>query len=72
MKHLMRMPEFLQLALESTYACLPLKSTREPAELLFYLLLNKDLMYEDDIDDLGNYLLSPLEVANYAFLAFRP
>ena len=25
--------EFLQLALENTYACLPLKSTREPAKL---------------------------------------
>jgi len=42
------------------YACLPLKNTREPVELLSYILLDKDLILEDDIDDLGKYLLSQL------------
>jgi len=37
--------EFLQLALESAYACSPLKSAREQAELSSYLLLDKDLMH---------------------------
>ena len=62
--------EFLQMALESVYACSPRK-TREAAERSSYLLLDKDFVEdEDDIDDLGNYLLSPLEVANYAFFWF--
>jgi len=44
--------KFLQLTLESAYACLPLKSAREPAKLSSYLLLDKDLLLEDNIDDL--------------------
>ena len=58
--------EFLQLALESAYACSPRKA-REPAELSSYLLLDKDFVEDDDIDDLGNCLLSLSGVANYAF-----
>ena len=54
--------ELLQLALESAYAFSPLMNTREPAELSSYVLLDKDLMLEDDIDDLDNYLLPQLEV----------
>ena len=59
--------KFFQLASESAYACLPLKNARKPTKLLSYLFLDKDSMFEDDIDDLDNYLLSQLEVANYAF-----
>ncbi|XP_065911590.1 uncharacterized protein [Dysidea avara] len=46
--------EFLQMALESVYACSPRK-TREAAERSSYLLLDKDFVEdEDDIDDLDH------------------